>query len=128
MRLTVKQILAIGDTGALSALANQFNDPMRAFSVLGQFTLDRAWRILGPEIIAAQQRRNVLITKDNSVEVRPGVRQITDPDKLAEFAATVGPMMDEELDLAVNQFRLSDLDGIRLSSVELAALFPLIAE
>ena len=117
--MTVRQILAAFETGALDRLVVQ---PMPAAAA---WKLTRILRCLRAEYGEAAAARNSLITEDNSVPVtgQPGARAVK-PSCLAEFQAN--PLFGCEVQIEAESISLADIPQISVSDLEV--LEPLITD
>ncbi len=123
MRLTVGQLIAIGQSGALAKLARQ------DFPAVAAFRLSRLIAVLEPEIANALQARFKLFTDENSEPLAgaPGQRTIR-LDAIPAFQAALAPLLEEQVEVNVTPLALDELPSAQLSAADVLALGPLLKE
>lgn len=81
--------------------------------------LARYWRVIGPEFNTYERERVRLV---HALGERDGDEVRVKPENNAEFAQQVQAMLDEEIELAVKPFAMSDFQKAGLSPEDIISL------
>jgi hypothetical protein len=121
--LTVRQLIMMGDSGALAKLAAQ------DFPAVTAYRISRIISMVQPEIARAMKSRQSLFTDDNSTSMPSlgsGGRQVK-PEKMEAFMAALNPLLDEKVEVSVTPLSFDDdLAGAKFSARDIEALGPLL--
>ena len=119
MTLTVAQLLALADSGALHAVAEA------AIPAATGWRLQRLPAALGPELQRATAARFALLTDDNSVSVGHLQRRLN-AGREGEYLAALQPLLAETVEIAAAPLDRAGIEGARFTAAQLAALEPIL--
>lgn len=120
VKLTVAQLIALGQSDTFAKLSNQ------DFPAVTAFRIKRLIDAVTPEITRATKARLDLFTDKNSDLKESGVR-IIKADKMEEFLKQQTPLMAEVVTITAAPLSMeNDLTGAKFSARDIEALGPLL--